>query len=129
MTGRIDFVSSPLAAAMPLIQDGKLIALAVPSPTRSALLPDVPTIVEAGVPDASTATWVGVLAPKLTPRDIVNHLQREIAKALQLPELKAQFLATGSEPLATTPEEFDALMKEEVASNKALVAAAGIKVN
>jgi tripartite-type tricarboxylate transporter receptor subunit TctC len=129
MTGRIDFVSSPLAAALPLIQDGKLVALAVPSPSRSALLPDVPTIEEAGVPNASSQTWVGVLAPKATPRDIVNRLQHEIVKVLQLPELKAQLHATGSEPLLMTPEEFDALMRQEVASNKVLANAAGIKVN
>ena len=129
MTGRIDFVCSPLPTALSLIQDGQLIALAVPEPARSALLPDVPTIVEAGVADASTQAWVGVLAPKQTPRDIVGRLHREIAKLPQLPELKAQFLATGSEPWVMTPQEFDSMMKNEVDSNKALVAAAGITVN
>ena len=129
ITGRIDFVSSPLATALPLIADGKLVPLAVPARSRSLLLPNVPTITEAGVPNAISETWVGVLAPKSTPRDIVNRLQQEIVKVLEMPELKAQFSATGSEPRSMTPEQFDALIKEEVAANRALVAAAGIKVN
>jgi len=127
MTGRIDFLSSPLAAALPLIRDNKLVALAVPASRRSSLLPDVPTIVEAGVPSGSTETWIGALAPKTTPRDIVNRLQSEIAKALQTPELRAQIAATSSDARFTTPEAFDALIKDEVAANKALAQAAGIK--
>lgn len=126
MTGRIDFLSSPLAAALPLIKDNKLVALAVPATGRSSLLPDVPTIVEAGVPAASYDTWVGMLAPKSTPRDVVNRLQAEIVKALQTPELRAQIAATSSDVRFTTPEAFDALIKDEVAANKALAKAAGL---
>jgi tripartite-type tricarboxylate transporter receptor subunit TctC len=129
MTGRIDFLSSPLAAALPLIRDHKLVALAVPSTRRSSLLPDVPTIVEAGVPSGSTETWVGVLAPKSTPRDVVNRLNLEIVKALGTPELRAQIAATSSDARSTTPEAFDALIKNEVAANKALAQAAGIRVS
>jgi tripartite-type tricarboxylate transporter receptor subunit TctC len=126
MTGRIDFLSSPLAAALPLIKDNKLVALAVPAKRRSSLLPDVPTIVEAGVPAAGYETWVGVLVPKNTPRDVVNRLNLEIVTALQTPELRAQIAATSSEARFTTPEAFDALIKDEVAANKVLARAAGI---
>ena len=127
MTGRIDFLSSPLAAALPLIKDNKLVALAVPAKRRSSLLPDVPTIVEAGVPGANYETWVGVLAPKNTPRDVVNRLNLEIVTALATPELRAQIAATSSDARSTTPEAFDALIKDEVAANKVLAHAAGIR--
>jgi tripartite-type tricarboxylate transporter receptor subunit TctC len=129
MTGRIDFLSSPLAAALPLIKDNKLVALAVPATKRSSLLPDVPTIIEAGVPFASYETWVGVLAPKNTPRDVVNRLNLEIVTALQTPELRAQIAATSSDARFTTPEAFDALIKDEVVANRALAQAAGIRVS
>jgi tripartite-type tricarboxylate transporter receptor subunit TctC len=129
MTGRIDFLSSPLAAALPLIKDNKLVALAVPAKRRSSLLPDVPTIVEAGVPAAGYETWVGVLAPKNTPRDVVNRLNLEIVTALQTPELRAQIAATSSDARFTTPEAFDALIKDEVVANRALAHAAGIRAS
>jgi tripartite-type tricarboxylate transporter receptor subunit TctC len=129
LTGRIDFTTSPLAAALQLIQDGKLVALATPAKSRTSLLPDVPTMAEAGLPSASYESWVGVLAPKGTPREIVDRLNREIVKALQLSELRAQYAATSSDVRLSTPEEFDALIKDEVASNKALAIAAGIKAN
>jgi tripartite-type tricarboxylate transporter receptor subunit TctC len=84
---------------------------------------------EAGLPSASYESWVGVVAPKGTPREIVDRLNREIVKALQLSELRAQYAATSSDVRVSTPEAFDALIKDEVASNKALAIAAGIKAN
>jgi tripartite-type tricarboxylate transporter receptor subunit TctC len=101
----------------------------VPSRSRSSLLPDVPTMAEAGLPSASYESWVGVVAPKSTPREVVDRLYRDIVKALQTPELRAQFAATGSDIRFTTPEVFDALIKDEVASNKSLAIAAGINAN
>ena len=127
ITGRVDFMTAPLAAALPLIQDKKLVVLAVPSTFRSSLLPDIPTVVEAGIPAARYDSWVGVLAPKGTPRDIIDRLHQAILKALATPEVKAQFVATGSDMRSMTPDAFDALIKEEVAANKALARAAGIK--
>jgi len=89
----------------------------------------VPTMAEAGLPSASYESWVGVVAPKGTPREIVDRLNREIVKALQTSELRAQYAATSSDVRLSTPEEFDALIKDEVASNKTLAIAAGIKAN
>jgi len=127
MTGRIDFMTAPLAATFQLIRDGRLRALATPAKARPSLIPEVPTMAEAGLPAASYESWVGVLAPKTTPRDVVNRLSQEIVKALQTPELRAQVAATSSDVRFSTPEAFDALIVEEVASNKALAIAAGIK--
>jgi tripartite-type tricarboxylate transporter receptor subunit TctC len=127
MTGRIDFMTAPLAATFQLIRDGRLRALATPAAARSSLIPEVPTIAEAGLPAASYESWVGVLAPKATPRDVVNRLSQEIVRALQTPELRAQVAATSSDVRFSTPEAFDTLVKEEVAANKALALAAGIK--
>jgi tripartite-type tricarboxylate transporter receptor subunit TctC len=129
MSARIDFMTAPLAAALQLIRDNRLRALAVPSAARSSLIPDVPTIAQAGLPSASYESWVGVLAPKSTPRDVVNRLNQEIVRALQTPELRAQVAATSSDVRFTTPGAFDALIKDEVAANKALAIAAGIKPN
>jgi tripartite-type tricarboxylate transporter receptor subunit TctC len=129
MTGRIDFMTAPLAATFQLIRDGRLRALATPAAARSSLIPEVPTMAEAGLPSASYESWVGVLAPKSTPRDVVNRLSQEIVRALQTPELRTQVAATSSDVRFSTPEAFDALIKEEVASNKALAVAAGIKPN
>jgi tripartite-type tricarboxylate transporter receptor subunit TctC len=129
ITGRVDFMTAPLAAALPLIQDSKLVALAVPSTYRSSLLPNVPTIGEAGIASASYYSWVGVLAPKATPREIIDRLHRAIVLALALPEVKAQFAATGSDVRSMTPDAFDALIKDEVAANKALARAVGIKAS
>ncbi len=127
MTGRIDFMTAPLAATFQLIRDGRLRALATPAAARSSLIPEVPTMAEAGLPSASYESWVGVLAPKSTPRDVVNRLSQEIVRALQTPELRAQVAATSSDVRFSSPEAFDALIKEEVAANKALAIAAGIK--
>jgi tripartite-type tricarboxylate transporter receptor subunit TctC len=129
VTGRIDFMTASLAGALPLIQDNKLVALAVPSRSRSSLLPNVPTIAEAGLPSASYESWVGVVAPKSTPREVIHRLQRDIVTALQTQGLHAQFAATGSDIRFTTPEAFDILIKDEVASNRSLAIAAGIKAN
>jgi tripartite-type tricarboxylate transporter receptor subunit TctC len=129
MTGRIDFMTAPLAAALPLIQDNRLIALAVPSRSRSSLLPAVPTIAQAGLPAASYESWVGMVAPKTTPPELIHWLQQAIVTALQTPELRSRFAATGSDIRFATPEAFDALIKDEVASNKTLAIAAGIKAN
>jgi len=127
MTGRIDFMTAPLAATLQLIRENRLRALATPAAARSSLIPEVPTMAEAGFPAASYESWVGVLAPKNTPRDVVNRLSQEIVKALQTPELRAQVAAASSDVRFSSPEAFDALIKEEVASNKALAVAAGIK--
>src|SRR5207247_1423146 len=85
MTGRIDFYFLPVAPALPLIQEGKLVALAVSTAKRAALLPNVPTTAEAGLHDAAYVFWNGIFLPAKTPREIVNRLHNETQKALAVP--------------------------------------------
>jgi tripartite-type tricarboxylate transporter receptor subunit TctC len=129
MQGRVHYYFCPVAPALPFIKDGRLLALAVGSPKRSAVLPDVPTTVEAGVPGSDYVFWIGMLAPSKTPRPIVTRLYQETQKALASPEVKKRFTDLGAEPMPLTPEQFDALVKQEIVINKQIVEAAGIKAN
>jgi tripartite-type tricarboxylate transporter receptor subunit TctC len=129
MAGRVDYFFAPLVSALPLIKDKKLIALAVGSAKRSALLPEVPTTVEAGVPDSDFNFWIGLLAPADTPREIVARLNQEVQKVLQLAEIKERFAKLGAEPQPTSAAQFDAFIKTEVSALGGIVKAAGIKAN
>lgn len=129
MTGRIDFCCIGIPPTLPLVKDGRLLALAVSTPKRSAALPDVPTISEAGFKDADYIFWNGILVPAKTPRAIVERLHAETEKALALPEVKAKLAPQGVEPLPLTPAEIDALIVKEIANNLALAKAAGLKFN
>lgn len=126
MTGRVDYYFSPMAPVIGHIQERKLIALAVGSPKRSAVLPDVPTTVEAGVPGSEYNFWIGMMVPAKTPREIVNRLYDEMQKALASPEVKERFAKVGAEPMSLRPEQFDAYIRDEIAVNVQLVKAAGI---
>ena len=103
MTGRVDFTSMGMSAALPLIQDGKLVALAVSTPTRSKTLPDVPTTIEAGLPDSDYVYWMGMFAPAKTPPAIVERLRSETEKALKNPNVVEKFAAQGIEPMPLSP--------------------------
>ena len=129
MAGRIDFSCMGISAALPLIRDGKLMALAVSSAARSAALPDVPTTLEAGLKDSDYNYWLGLFVPSKTPRAIVDKLYAETQKALAMPAVQDKFKPQGIEPLKMTSAEFDAMVKREVASNIALVKAAKLKFN
>jgi tripartite-type tricarboxylate transporter receptor subunit TctC len=126
VTGRIDVYYSPVSAALPLIRDGKLLALAVSSPQRVASLPDVPTTVEAGYPNSSYQFWIGLFAPAKTPRDVVNRLNAEVQKAVQAPAVRERFAQLGVQPMAMGVEEFDKFVKSELALNAELANAAGL---
>ncbi len=126
MTGRVDYYFSPVAPVLQHIREGRLLALAVGSPTRSSVLPDVPTTVEAGVPDSEFNFWIGMLVPAKTPRAIVDRLHQETQKALASPEIKDRFAKVGAEPVPMTPEQFDAYLKDELEANTKLVKTVGI---
>src|SRR6195256_6120449 len=126
---RIDFYFSPLLSAVPLIQAGQVRGLAVSSLARSESLPDIPTTLEAGYPESDYVFWIGVFAPANTPRDIVDRLHQEIAKALAEPTVRDTIKKLGADPMKLTPSGFDAFVKTEIGSNAALVKAAGIAPN
>ena len=103
LSERADFYFSPLTAALPFLQDGKLQALAVSGSQRASALPDVPTVAEAGYPEATYNFWVGLFAPAKTPPPIIERIYQETAKALQRPTLKERFVTTGLRSHAARP--------------------------
>lgn len=128
VTGRIHYVLTPLVPALPFIRDGRLLALAVSTPRRAAILPDVPTIAEAALPGYEFQAWFGVFAPTGTPRPIVNQISKEIARIVELPDIKKQFLTQGEEGRASTPEEFSRFVRDEIEKTRNIIKRAGIRV-
>jgi len=129
MTGRVDVYYSPVLAALPFIKDGKVLPRAVSSPTRAAILPDVPTTLESGYPNSAYRFWIGVFAPARTPPDIVNRLNAEIQKALQVPAVRERLTHLGVQPMAMNAEAFDKFVKEDLTINAELAKAAGISAH
>jgi tripartite-type tricarboxylate transporter receptor subunit TctC len=116
-----------LTPAVPQIKEGKLRALAVTSKTRSQSLPDVPTMTEAGYPDIAGDTWVGVLVPAGTPKEIITLLHREIAKIIALPDMRERLATLGFEPVVSAPEEFAKQIRVEIETWGKVIRAANIK--
>jgi tripartite-type tricarboxylate transporter receptor subunit TctC len=127
LSGRADFYLCPLNTALSFIREGKLLGLVVSGSKRAPELPEVPTTSEAGFREADYTFWVGMFAPIRTPRAIINKLHDETLKALETASVRAKLAAVSVAPMPMTPEQFDARIKEEVASNAILVKAAGIQ--
>ena len=128
--GTMDVMFDNLPSALPQIKAGKLTALAVTSGERSAALPDVPTIAEAGpVKGFEASSWFGLLAPAGTPPDIVNRLQQETAKALATPALKDRLVSQGAIPSGNTPAQFTQFIAAEAKKWAQVVKASGAKVD
>ena len=125
--GRTDWYFAPLSAALPLIRDGKLQALAVSTPQRTAALPQVPTTVEAGVPGSDYIFWVAMIVHSGTPPAMVNRLNEEAHKALANPEVKERMVKLGAEPFPLTPEAFNAFIRSEMESAARVAKAANLK--
>jgi len=113
MAGRVHFAWVPTLSSMGLLKDGKLLALAVSTAKRTPVLPDVPTIAEAGYPGGQFDFWLGMLAPAKTPRDVVVKMNAEINRALRSSDMIERLARLGSEPMAMTPDEFDAFIAKE----------------
>jgi tripartite-type tricarboxylate transporter receptor subunit TctC len=109
------------------VKSGKLRALAVAGPSRPALLPDVPTTAEAGLPGVEAIVWNGIFAPAGTPQPVLQILHREIVKAYNAPDVKKQVLDTGSEVVGDTPEQFAAFVRSESAKWSKVIRDANIK--
>lgn len=125
--GRIDWFFGPIVSALPFVKDGRLLAIGLGDAKRSSVLPDVPTTVEAGVPNSDYKFWVGMLVPSKTPRDVVKKLNQEVVKALAADDVKERLKNLGAEGTPMSAEAFDAYIKEELGTNAAFVKAAGIK--
>jgi tripartite-type tricarboxylate transporter receptor subunit TctC len=128
MTGRIQYFISPLVPALPFIRDGRLLPLAVSTARRTPMLPDVPTIAEAALPGYEFQAWFGVFAPARTPRPVVEQISKEIARIVDLPDIKKQMLNQGEEGRPSTPEEFTRFVRAEIEKYSKVVKLAGIRV-
>jgi tripartite-type tricarboxylate transporter receptor subunit TctC len=129
MSGQVDvmFIGSP--PAMPLLQGGKLKALAVTTARRMAALPSVPTVAEAGLPGFESIAAQGVFAPRGTPREIVGTLNREIARIIQLPDVRARWSQLGADPVDNTPAQFGEWLDSEAVKWTKVVKDSGAKAD
>jgi tripartite-type tricarboxylate transporter receptor subunit TctC len=123
----IQFSFSPVTNVTPLTHDGKLLALATSTGKRIASMPYLPTVAEAGVPGYRFDPWYGMLAPAKTPRTLLDKLSGEVAHVVELPDVREKLRALGAEPAPTTPEGFDALVRDEVDKFRKIVRSADIK--
>jgi len=127
IAGRIDFFFGPVALVLPQLREGKLRALAVNTAGRSTVLPDVPTLREAGLKDSEYPIWFGLFLPAKTPSDIVGKLSRETLKALEAPGVRDKLAALGVDPMIMSPAEFAAYVDHEIALNAVLARKAGLE--
>jgi tripartite-type tricarboxylate transporter receptor subunit TctC len=127
IAGEAQWTFTPMQGPLPHVKSGKLRALAVGGPTRSQILPDVPTVAESAIPGFDSRTWYGILGPAGTPKVIVDKLHTAIVKAVAVPEMRDQFIAQGAEPTGNTPAEFARFVREENERMARVVKVAGIK--
>ncbi|MSQ54369.1 MAG: tripartite tricarboxylate transporter substrate binding protein [Betaproteobacteria bacterium] len=126
--GQVDFQFTDVASISHL-QSGKLRALAVTTAKRSASLPEVPTVAEAGIPGYETSNWFALLAPAGTPREIVSRVHASVVAALRSPAVRERYQAQGFDLIGSSPEELGAFLRTEVAKYARAISAAGIKVD
>jgi tripartite-type tricarboxylate transporter receptor subunit TctC len=126
--GHVQMMIDAITTMAPTAQSGQVRALGTTGQTRSSVLPDVPTISEAGLPGYEATIWLGVMAPAGTPKAVVDLLNAEINKVLAQPDLKAQWSQQGATPLPMTPAEFDAFLRKDIEKWANVIHTAGIKV-
>ncbi|MEK7874906.1 MAG: tripartite tricarboxylate transporter substrate-binding protein, partial [Pseudomonadota bacterium] len=127
--GQVPLGIVALPAAMPHVKSGRLNALGVTSAKRSIFAPDVPTIAESGLLGYEVENWQGVLVPAGTPKEIVDKLNGEMVKILQMPEVKDRLYSQGFEILTSTPEQFGAYLRTEIVKWARLVKSSGASVD
>lgn len=132
----IDLVSGQLAVlfagipiALPHMGSGKLKVLAITSAKRSPMLPELPTIGEAGVPGFEFSFWLGLVAPAVTPSQIINRLNKELVRIMNLPDIKEQFASLGADPLGNSPDDFGTLIRNEIRKYARVVTEAGMRLD
>lgn len=127
LSGEMQIMFATMPAAMPHVKTGKLRPVAVTTAKRSQTLPELPTIAEAGVRGYEASTWYGLLAPAGTPQPVITRLHDEVVRALNTPDMRAKFASQGFEAAGTTPAEFGAYIKSEIAKWGKVIRDAGIR--
>jgi tripartite-type tricarboxylate transporter receptor subunit TctC len=128
MGGQIALTMDNLPPYLPQVKAGKIRALAVSTAKRSPAVPDIPTVAEAGVPGYDSGAWFGLLAPAGTPKDIVNRLAAETQRILKLPDVHERIATLGAEPVGSTPEQFAAHIKSEIAKWAKVIREANVEL-
>jgi tripartite-type tricarboxylate transporter receptor subunit TctC len=129
LAGDTQLMFDNLASAMPQVKAGKLRALAVTTAKRSSLVPELPTMAEAGVPGFDIATWFGLLAPAGTPKEVIAKWNADVVKILDSPEMREKLMAQGAEPTPTTPAQFAAFIAAELPKYARIVKSSRAKVD
>jgi tripartite-type tricarboxylate transporter receptor subunit TctC len=129
LAGQVQLASMGLPPSMPYVKGGRLRAIAVTGATRSPLLPDVPTVAEAGLPGFDVQSWYGFFSPNGLPRELIGRLNTDIVAVLGTPEMKDRLASLGAEPIPMSPEEFGKYVREEIAKWSKVVKASGAKVD
>jgi tripartite-type tricarboxylate transporter receptor subunit TctC len=127
VSGEVNMVFATAETAVPQVKAGKIRALGVTTAKRSALVPDLPTIAEAGLPGYEANNWYGLVAPAKTPAAIIERLNREVVKVLNMPNVKEQLFRSGLDASPSTPKEFGAYIKSEMTKWAKVVKASGAK--
>ena len=127
--GQVDMMFDAITTMAPHVKAGSVKALATTGLKRSSVLPDVPTVDEAGVPGYEATIWLGIMAPAGTPKPIVDKLNGEIRKLVMKPEVKAQWAEQGAESMAMTPAEFDAYLRKDIEKWAEVVRISGAQVD
>jgi tripartite-type tricarboxylate transporter receptor subunit TctC len=125
--GRLNYTIDPAYSHIPAVKAGTLKALAVTGSSRLPGLPDVPTFTEAGLPNFDARMWFGVFMPGGTPRDVVQRMSGEIAQVLAMPDVRSQLLAREFTPFVSTPEQFSALLRNDMERYARIIRSANIK--
>jgi tripartite-type tricarboxylate transporter receptor subunit TctC len=127
MAGRIDYFFSPILAASALIKSKRVTALGVTTAQRAPAMPELPTLAEAGLAGFEYQGWYGILAPAKTPRAIVNQLAAEVGRIVEMPDVKEHIANQGASARSSSPEAFDKLAKDEIATRMKVWKAANVK--
>ncbi|HYC47307.1 MAG TPA: tripartite tricarboxylate transporter substrate binding protein [Burkholderiales bacterium] len=127
--GEVTYAFPTMTVALPLVNAGKLRALAVVAPKRASVLPDVPTIAEAGMPEVTLTSWYGVLAPAKTAKPLVDRLHTDIVAAIKAPDVAKRFSSQSAEAVGSSPPAFAKLIRSEIATWRAVAKAGNIKAD
>jgi tripartite-type tricarboxylate transporter receptor subunit TctC len=127
--GQIQFMTDTVNSVMSFVRDKRMKMLAVTTAKRMTLFPDVPTLAESGMPGFEVGAWQGVMVPTGTPQAVVDKLNAEIVKALKSPDVRQRLALQGAEPLGSTPQEYGAYVKKELARWAGVVKATGVTLD